>query len=81
MTRNGRTAAIMAGIVAFMVGVAAISPELYSAFCSLTGFGGTPLRAEAAPGDAMVPEKRLFKYSILYLFLMFGAVIADRWLA
>ena len=40
----------MAGIVAFMVGVAAISPELYSAFCSLTGFGGTPLRAEAAPG-------------------------------
>jgi protoheme IX farnesyltransferase len=31
--------------------------------------------------DAMVPEKRLFKYSILYLFLLFGAVIADRWFA
>jgi cytochrome c oxidase assembly protein subunit 11 len=40
----------MAGIVAFMVGVAAVSPELYNTFCSLTGFGGTPLRAEAAPG-------------------------------
>jgi heme o synthase len=35
----------------------------------------------AAPEDAMKPEKRLFKYSILYLFLMFGALVADRWLA
>ncbi|MBB4085611.1 heme o synthase [Sphingomonas carotinifaciens] len=31
--------------------------------------------------DAMKPEKRLFKYSILYLFLLFGALVADRWLA
>lgn len=28
----------------------------------------------------MKPEKRLFKYSVLYLFVMFGAVVADRWL-
>ncbi|WP_176592074.1 heme o synthase [Sphingobium sp. EM0848] len=28
----------------------------------------------------MGPEKRLFKYSILYLFLLFGAVVADRWM-
>ena len=28
----------------------------------------------------MAPEKRLFKYSILYLFLLFGAVVVDRWL-
>jgi len=35
----------------------------------------------SAPDDAMVPERRLFKYSILYLFLLFGAVIADRWFA
>ncbi|MGC4250832.1 MAG: heme o synthase [Sphingobium sp.] len=27
----------------------------------------------------MKPERRLFKYSILYLFLLFGAVVADRW--
>ena len=32
-------------------------------------------------GDAMRPEKRLFKYSILYLFLLFGALVADRWSA
>ncbi|RHW18433.1 protoheme IX farnesyltransferase [Sphingomonas gilva] len=31
--------------------------------------------------DAMRPEKRLFGYSILYLFLLFGALVADRWLA
>jgi cytochrome c oxidase assembly protein subunit 11 len=47
---NARTAVIMAGIVAFMAGVAAASPTLYRTFCSLTGFGGTPLRAERAPG-------------------------------
>ncbi|NML07134.1 heme o synthase [Sphingomonas sp. G-3-2-10] len=33
------------------------------------------------PEDMMAPEKRLFKFSILYLFLMFGAVVADRWFA
>lgn len=32
-------------------------------------------------GDAMKPEKRLFAYSIVYLFLLFGALVADRWLA
>jgi protoheme IX farnesyltransferase len=35
----------------------------------------------SAAGDKMLPEKNLFKYSILYLFLLFGAVIADRWFA
>jgi protoheme IX farnesyltransferase len=29
--------------------------------------------------DAMKPERRLFKFSILYLFLLFGALVADRW--
>lgn len=36
-------------------------------------------RRETDPAR-MMPEKRLFKYSILYLFLLFGAVVADRWL-
>ena len=38
-------------------------------------------RRTAPGGDAMAPEKRLFKYSILYLFLIFGALVADRWFA
>jgi protoheme IX farnesyltransferase len=28
----------------------------------------------------MKPEKRLFAYSILYLFALFGVLVADRWL-
>ncbi len=28
----------------------------------------------------MKPEKRLFAYSILYLFALFGALVADRWI-
>ena len=31
------------------------------------------------PEDMMVPEKRLFKFSILYLFIVFGALVVDRW--
>lgn len=34
----------------------------------------------AAEGDTMKPEKRLFGYSILYLFVIFGALVADRWM-
>ncbi|MBE1525553.1 protoheme IX farnesyltransferase [Sphingopyxis sp. OAS728] len=30
-------------------------------------------------GDMMRPEKRLFAYSIAYLFILFGAVVADHW--
>jgi protoheme IX farnesyltransferase len=30
--------------------------------------------------DTMRPEKRLFAYSIVYLFVLFGAVVIDRWL-
>jgi len=36
-------------------------------------------RRESDPAK-MAPEKRLFKYSILYLFILFGAVVVDRWL-
>ncbi|QNE33421.1 protoheme IX farnesyltransferase [Sphingomonas sp. NBWT7] len=31
--------------------------------------------------DAMLPEKGLFKFSILYLFVVFGALVVDRWMA
>jgi cytochrome c oxidase assembly protein subunit 11 len=41
---------LMGILVAAMVGLAFASAPLYRAFCSLTGFGGTPLRAEKAPG-------------------------------
>ncbi|MBM3927201.1 MAG: protoheme IX farnesyltransferase [Sphingomonadales bacterium] len=31
-------------------------------------------------GDKMLPEKRLFKFSLAYLALIFAAVVADRWM-
>jgi heme o synthase len=34
----------------------------------------------AGEGDAMKPEKRLFAYSVAYLFALFAALVADRWL-
>jgi cytochrome c oxidase assembly protein subunit 11 len=40
----------MAMLVAGMLALAFASVPLYRAFCQLTGFDGTPLRAEKAPG-------------------------------
>ena len=48
--RNKRTVLWLSGVLAVMIALVAVSPELYRTFCSLTGFGGTPLRAETAPG-------------------------------
>ena len=48
--RNARTGLLMAALVALMVGVAFAAVPLYRMFCQVTGFGGTPLRAEQAPG-------------------------------
>lgn len=36
---------------------------------------------ESAVDDSMTPEKRLFKFSILYLFLLFAILVVDRMLA
>ena len=34
----------------------------------------------AVPDDAMKPEKRLFAWSVIYLFVLFAALVADRML-
>ncbi|MFN4112768.1 MAG: heme o synthase [Sphingomonadaceae bacterium] len=34
-------------------------------------------RRTAGDGDRMLPEKRLFSFSVLYLFLLFAALVAD----
>jgi protoheme IX farnesyltransferase len=38
------------------------------------------LRHSAPEGDTMKPEKQLFAYSIIYLFALFAALVADHWL-
>jgi cytochrome c oxidase assembly protein subunit 11 len=48
--RNTRTGLMMALLAAVMVGVAFAAVPLYRLFCEVTGFGGTPVRAERAPG-------------------------------
>ena len=37
-------------------------------------------RNTATVAAGMAPEKALFKYSLLYLFLIFAALVADHWL-
>jgi heme o synthase len=39
------------------------------------------VRQSSGDNDAMKPERQLFKYSILYLFAIFAALVADHWLA
>ena len=48
--RNGKTGLILLLIVAVMIGLVAISPTLYRAFCEATGLDGTTQRADRAPG-------------------------------
>jgi len=44
------TAAACAAFVVSMVGMAYAAVPLYRLFCQVTGFGGTTMRADAAPG-------------------------------
>jgi cytochrome c oxidase assembly protein subunit 11 len=54
--RNGRTAALAGLLVLAMVGLAFASVPLYRLFCQVTGFDGTTMRAEAAPGPVAGKE-------------------------
>jgi len=49
---------------------------LSALFVALSVQVGTRTTGE---GDLMQPEKRLFAFSIAYLFILFGAVVADHW--
>ena len=49
--RNRRTAGAVAGVFVAMVGLSYASVPLYDLFCRVTGFGGTPQVADAAPTD------------------------------
>lgn len=47
---NGRIAAGVAGLAVVMVGLSFASVPLYRWICQVTGFGGTTMRADKAPG-------------------------------
>ena len=62
------------GLTGWVYGAASIA--LNTVFL-LLAFG--VLANQAAEPKAMGPEKRLFAFSILYLFGLFAALVADRW--
>ena len=64
------------GLAGAFYGVAAAALSLAFLFLALR-----VLANRASEPAAMKPEKQLFAYSILYLFAMFGALVADRVLA
>lgn len=52
-TRHNLLALSLVGLVAGMVGLSFASVPLYRMFCQVTGYGGVPQRAEAAPAQAI----------------------------
>ena len=63
------------GLAGPIYGVAATALSLFFLFLARQVLANR----STEPG-AMKPEKRLFAFSILYLFAVFGALVADRWL-
>ena len=51
--RNKFTAFAAASVVAGMVGMSYAAVPLYELFCQVTGFGGTPQRADSAPQQVL----------------------------
>lgn len=86
-----RTTRAQIGLYTIPMAIAAIAPwplgltgAIYGiAAIALTGtFAVLAVRVATRTtqaDDAMKPEKRLFAWSILYLFAMFGALVVDRW--
>ncbi len=80
------------GLYTIPMAIAAIAPwplgltgAAYGLTASVTTAIFAVLAAHVAlrtsqPDDAMAPEKRLFKWSILYLFVLFGSLVVDRWI-
>ncbi len=87
-----RATRLQIGLYTIPMAIAAIAPwalrltgTLYGGVAiAATGvFAGLALRVSTrstGAGDAMRPEKRLFAWSILYLFILFGALVVDRWI-
>ena len=63
------------GLAGEIYGIAAIGLNLIFVAMALLVLGN---RSTEPAG--MGPEKRLFGYSVLYLFALFAALVADRWL-
>ena len=63
------------GLTGWIYGIAAAGLGVI-----FVAFGFAVARNTATEPKQMAPEKRLFAFSILYLFILFAALVADRWL-
>ena len=61
-------------LTGWLYGAVAVAMSVMFIALSLTVFAN-----RATEPTRMAPEKRLFAYSILYLFALFGALVIDRW--
>ena len=62
------------GLTGWLYGASAIILSgIFALFAARVAF------RRAGEGDKMTPEKTLFAYSILYLFLLLGALVVDHW--
>ena len=57
--KNKKLALSVLLTVAVMVGLAYASVPLYSVFCRVTGFGGTPQFSESAPDVSLIRERKI----------------------
>jgi len=63
------------GLTGPIYGIAAVGLNI-----GFVMFAARVLANRASEPAEMGPEKKLFGYSVLYLFVLFGALVADRWL-
>jgi len=63
------------GLTGMLYGLVAALASAWFAYLALI----VTLRRPGAAGDTMRPEKRLFAFSIVYQFVLFGALVVDRW--
>lgn len=64
------------GLVGAIYGAVSIAMTAWFAYLALR----VATRTTGAQ-DGMLPERALFKYSIVYLFVVFGALVVDRWVS
>ena len=69
-------AGFLAGFLGALASVLGVSTAALSAFFVFLSFA--VLSNTATEPAAMRPEKRLFAFSVVYLFALFGALVVDR---
>ena len=86
-----RTTRVQIGLYTIPMAATAIAPWMLGLTGAVYGvaatiatavFAGLALRVatrQTLSDDNMKPEKALFSFSIVYLFFLFGALVADRW--